>query len=95
MNFRMNIDERRRIEEMLNDGITASGISKVLKRSPSCISSEIKKNGGTRFYNAEKAQENSERLKYEANKDKNSPVQHLRKRVDELENKVKFLLENR
>lgn len=93
MNFRLDINERIKIEEMLNDGITIKGICLALKRSQAAISAEIKKNGGIRLYNAQKAQEKSDRDKKESNKDKNSPVQHLRHRIDELEKQVKILMD--
>ncbi len=93
MQFRMDLIERKTIEELLEHGTEIRDIAKILKRSQSCISQEIKKNGGKRLYNAIEAQKNSDKAKAEGNKDKNAPLQHLRKRVDILEKIVIALME--
>jgi IS30 family transposase len=87
----MDIDERRRIQELLDRAIQIKDIAKMLNRSHATISQEIKKNGGLRLYNAEKAQEVSDFNRLEGNKNKNGPIQGLYHRFDELEKRVKEL----
>lgn len=91
MNFRMDLIERKIIQDLLDSGSQIKDIADILKRSKSAISSEIKKNGGIRLYNAERAQELSDLKKIESNKGKNSPLQHLIKRVNILEEMIKKL----
>ncbi len=88
----MDLIERKTIQELLDHGTQIKDIAKITKRSASAISAEIKKNGGVRLYNAEAAQEKSDLDKIEANRGKNSPMQHLAKRLEELEKKVDQLL---
>ena len=88
MKFRMELGERRQIQELLDHGTEIKDIAKAIKRSNSTISSEIKKNGGIRLYNAQKAQDKSDQIKKESNEGKNAPLQHLRMRVELLESFV-------
>lgn len=90
--FRLNIEERKAIQDFLDQGKEIKYIAEILHRSQSCISSEIKRNGGIRIYDAKKAQENSITNAINGNKDKNSPLQHLKKRVEFLEKCIRLLI---
>jgi len=87
--------ERKTIQELLDHGTEIKDIAEIMKRSQPAIRIEIKRNGGLRLYNAEKAQQICEERSKKANSEKNSPIQHLRKRVEVLEEQVKKLMENR
>lgn len=91
MKSRLDLTDRKVIQDLLDHGMEIKEIAEILHRSKSCISAEIKKNGGKRLYNAETAQKQSDYVRIEQNKDKNSPIQHLRRRVDELEKTVSKL----
>jgi IS30 family transposase len=91
---RLSLEERKTIEKLLDEGKNVQEIAFEIKRSKGGISCEISRNGGQRFYNAEKAQERTDRIKKEANKDKFSPMQHLTERVKFLEEQMKLLMES-
>jgi DNA-binding transcriptional MerR regulator len=90
---RLNFQERKVIQDLLDHGTEIKDISEILQRSQATVRAEIKKYGGVRSYNAENAQKNSDLTKKEANKYKNSPVQHLRIRVDNLEMQLEIMTE--
>jgi len=85
MKFRMGIQERRAIQDLLDHGTDIKDIAAIIHRSKPAVYAEIKKNGGVRLYNAEKAQENCDAINKAANKDKNVPYLNLKKRVEKLE----------
>lgn len=89
---RIDFFERRTIQELLDHGTEIKDIAIITNRSSSAISSEIKRHGGIRNYNAEEAQRISDEKSKLGNKDKNSPIQHLRKRVSDLEEKIEKLI---
>jgi IS30 family transposase len=88
---RINLDERLIIQDLLDHGTEIKDIAKTLNRSQNTIRLEVKKAGGIRKYNAKEAQKLSEERAKEGNKDKNSPMQHLAKRISILENEVEEL----
>jgi IS30 family transposase len=53
---RLSFEEREFIEKMIKNGISDSQISLEMKRCPSTIHREIRRNGGAANYTAEKAQ---------------------------------------
>jgi len=83
---RIDFKERRVIQDLLNHGTNFKDIASILQRSSTAIREEVKKGGGIRKYNAEDAQKLSNERAIEGNKEKNSPLQHLTKRVEQLEN---------
>jgi IS30 family transposase len=87
--------ERKTIQELLDHGTEIRDIAEILKRSQQCIRLEIKRNGGMRLYNGEEAQRLTVERWKKSNAGKNSPLQHLRKRVEVLEEQIKKLMENR
>ncbi len=91
MKLRLDIEERLSIQNLLDQGCMIKEIAIALKRSNSCIHNEIKRNGGARLYNAKIAQDNSNEIYKLSNKDKNSPIQHLRNRVATLEEQMRNL----
>jgi IS30 family transposase len=90
--FRMDLHDRQVIQELLDHGTMIKDIAQILERSAVAVGIEIRKNGGIRSYNAELAQERSDAIRQESYKNVNSPIQHLRNRVEELERKVEILM---
>jgi len=88
---RITYEERRVIEDLLDHGTEIKEIANIIHKSASAVSQEIKQAGGKRKYNAESAQKLSDERKKEGNKDKNSPMQHLVKRVLDLESRFSDL----
>lgn len=93
MNFKITLDERKKIEELLNRGFSVKSISEHVKRSPYAVSEEIKKNGGIGSYNAENAQQKSNENRKQYAIDKNTPIRHLKKRMEELEHRIQIIEE--
>ncbi len=85
MTKRIDFQERRVIEDLLNHGTEIKDIADILHRSKSAISAEIKASGGIRKYIAEQAQKLSDERALKGNKDKNTPLQHLTNRVTQIE----------
>lgn len=66
---RLEFTEREQIETLIKQSYSGQEIAKILNRSPYCIHSEIRNNGGRKSYNAQDAQKRSElmnREKYRA-----------------------------
>jgi len=91
-------EERKIIERLLKSGATGKHAAKKLGRSTNGINTEIRKNGGWKEYNAERAQKRAEEMRRDANKKishallgKSGPG--VSKRIKNLEMQVEILFE--
>lgn len=82
------------IEELLDNGTEIKNIASILKRAISTVAAEIKKNGGKRLYNAEKAQENSENINKKCNEGKNLTYIEILDRLKTIEMKLENMMKN-
>jgi IS30 family transposase len=92
MRFRMNLAERKLIQELLDSGKQMKDIAKISKLSYSAICRELRRNGGIRLYNAEKAQEKSDKELKHIRLERKGTIQKLTKRIEDLEKKLDQLL---
>lgn len=100
---RITLEERQKIEEMLDMGLNQNIIAKELHRDPSSIRIEVRRCGGVRKYNAQKAHEDAEekeRLRLERLsetqrgrrvnvKNLQAQVFDLQRQVNEIKNELK------
>lgn len=95
----LTFEERQAIERNLKLGYSASSISRRIGRSKNSIVWEVRRNGGMKNYNAEKAQlqsdiRNSERIQKikKKNQDQKKP-NAIWQRIENLEMQVEILVE--
>jgi IS30 family transposase len=102
INIAFTLAERKKIERFLKMRFSCGAIAKELGRSKNGVVSEVRRNGGKKEYNAEKAQEQAETRrtnKYknliEINKGKreNHPIHRMKMRIDNLEMQLEILYE--
>jgi IS30 family transposase len=87
----LNYEERKKIEEGLDENKMIKDIASSINRSISCVNEEIKKNGGLRKYKANLAQTNQENTLKERASKTSQTKEEAKKNIEKLEEKFNSL----